>query len=118
MRDVACLPDVSTNAYCYVEALRNHATDLYFYTLPFGIALPNSTLPSCSPCLKSVMSLYSQWQNLTALNEVYDAAAQISNNACDNGFAMVTGAVSPAGRVDVPLIAFMAMLFCVSWLLG
>ena len=116
---LACLPDQATNAYCYVEAVRNNPEDLYFYTLPFGIALPNTTAPSCTACTKSVMSLYSQWQNLSALNEVYSDAARTANLACGSGFAVVTGAVSAAGPgFEASLGAWMLLLFGISWVLS
>ncbi|GJE94817.1 hypothetical protein PsYK624_109920 [Phanerochaete sordida] len=118
MRYLACMPDQTTNAYCYVEAAHSKSDDLYFYTLPFGIALPNTTAPSCSPCLNSDMSLYSQWQNLSALNAVYDPAARIANDACGTGWAQVMGAVSAAGRAQVPVIGFLVVLCSMSWVLG
>ena len=90
MRDVACLPDQATSAYCYVEAVHStNAGDSYFYKLPYGFQLPADSTPSCSACTKSVMNLYAQ-SNLTALRGVYDAAATAANGACGSGFVTIT----------------------------
>lgn len=96
MRDTACLVDQQTNSYCYVEAVRNtNPSDLYFYQLPLGIGLPPNTTPSCSACTKSVMQLYAQSNNLTALTSTYNTAATIADSACGEGYvqqASITGA--------------------------
>lgn len=120
MRDAACQADQSTNAYCYVEAVHNsNPADEYFYNLPFGIALPNNTAPSCSACTKSIMSLYSQWQNLTALNDVYNGAATIANQKCGTGFVTLTGAVSSASaHVEAPILASVTLILSALWMLG
>lgn len=99
MRQVACLSDQTTDAYCYVEAVHNsNPSDLYFYNLPLGTGLPATATPSCSACTKSVMALYAEdGTNLTALNEVYNGAATVANQACGAGYVQIT-AVSHAAR--------------------
>ncbi len=101
LRNTACLPDQTTNAYCYVEAVHNsNPSDLYFYSLPLGIQIPPTVTPSCSACTKSVMGLYAQsGMNLTALSTVYNGAAAIANKQCGNGYVQIT-AVSGAARAE------------------
>lgn len=111
MRDVACLPDQATNAYCYVEAAHSsNAGDLYFYKLPLGYQLPASTKPSCSACTKSVMNLYAQ-SNLTALAGVYDSAATIANGVCGSGFVTVPSGGVSGGAGALALPSFVPLLF-------
>lgn len=108
MRNTACLADPTTNAYCYVEAV-NKASDLYFYNLPFGHGLPNSTVPSCSACTKSVMSLYSQNQNLTTLAGVYASAASLANEKCGAGYVQIK-AVNGVGGEPVAMFSSWILL--------
>ncbi|KAF7790485.1 hypothetical protein EIP86_001440 [Pleurotus ostreatoroseus] len=91
MRHVACEPDQSTGAYCYVEAVHNaNPSDLYFYNLALGTALPASATPSCSACTQSVMALYAaDARNLSALGTVYDGAATVANGACGAGYVQI-----------------------------
>ncbi|KAI0044966.1 hypothetical protein FA95DRAFT_1544389 [Auriscalpium vulgare] len=88
MRQVACLADQSTSAYCYVEAaVDKNPSDLYFYSLPFGLALPNKTVPTCSGCTKSVLALYGQQATqLDGLKQTYNSAAKIAESTCGQGY--------------------------------
>lgn len=107
LRDTACLADPNTNAYCYIEAVSNtNPSDLYFYQLPLGTALPNTVKPSCSSCTKSVMALYSQAQNVTALASTYPPAAQLVNagSACGSGYAPESGLSGSAMGLRVPAV--------------
>lgn len=104
MHDAACLVDPTTNAYCYLSAVQNtNPSDLYFYSLPLGIPLPNSSKPSCSACSKNVMGVYaaalqapSQAKLLTGLKSTYDVSAQVAAQFCGSAFAItsVSAAVS------------------------
>ncbi|EIN08372.1 hypothetical protein PUNSTDRAFT_134758 [Punctularia strigosozonata HHB-11173 SS5] len=59
MRQAGCLADQTTNTYCYLEAVRNtNPSDVFYYQLPLGLAVPNNTKPTCSACTKSLMSLF------------------------------------------------------------
>ncbi|KAK7685943.1 hypothetical protein QCA50_010753 [Cerrena zonata] len=117
MRDAVCMADPSTNAYCYVEATHNiNPSDLYFYQLPFGVKLPQSTKPSCSSCTKSLMSLYTQSLNISALSTTYEAAAQTANGACGAGYVQTTTVTNSATTVDLSLGALLgAFLMLVSF---
>lgn len=101
LHNTACLPDQTTNTYCYIEAVNNsNPADLYFYSLPLGIAVPQNITPSCSACTKSVMSLYAQdTANLSALGEVYNGAATVANKACGEGYVQITSVSNSAARV-------------------
>jgi len=106
MYTAGCLPDQSSNAYCFVDAA--HATnpsDLYFFQLPMGISLPNNTTPSCSSCTKSLMALYAQsLENapkgtLTYLEKTYPSGQKVAVAQCGASYAQalaVTG--SAVGR--------------------
>lgn len=84
MRQVACLADQNTSAYCYIEAASSpNPSDLYFYSLPFGVPLPNNTNLSCSGCTKNVMALFGSQTNQTGgLKETYNFAAHLAASKC------------------------------------
>jgi hypothetical protein len=95
MATVGCLPDISTNTYCYVRAVYNpNPSDVYFYQLPLGVQLPHSTSPSCSACIKTMMGLYAQALKnetkgaLTGLEATYGTAANLANSKCGSGYAL------------------------------
>ena len=124
MREAACQVDSQTDTYCYVEAATStHPSDLYLYQLPLGLALPNTTVPSCTPCVQSVMGAYAEdGMALEKLQETYPPAASIVNGACGSEFvATVTmpetgGAAAWAGAgawvwaVGVALLVGQAMV--------
>jgi hypothetical protein len=95
MRDTACLPDPATNIFCFLNAVRNSdPTDLYFYQLPLGIALPLTANPLCSPCTGSVLGLYAQAlldptqaDSLAALKKTYKPAAALAIKSCGSTYA-------------------------------
>jgi hypothetical protein len=101
MRQVACLPDQKTSTYCYVEATSNqNPSDLYFYSLPFGIPLPNSTNLSCSSCTKSVMALFGAQLNTTdGLEETYNAAAVLASSKCGSGYVYTHSAIASSSAL-------------------
>ncbi|KZP20147.1 hypothetical protein FIBSPDRAFT_827247 [Athelia psychrophila] len=88
MLAAGCPADQVTNTYYYVEAAQNQSpSDLYFYQLPMGLPLPNGTRPSCSSCVKSLMSTYASALHmggnaLSGLRGVYEAAAVAAEEEC------------------------------------
>lgn len=89
LRQAACLSSNTTDAYCYVTALSSeaHPADAYYYTLPLGSPLPNSSDPSCSSCTQQIMSEFvTQGLNTSGLRETYAGAAIITNKVCGSGF--------------------------------
>lgn len=124
MRIAACLPDPSTNSFCYVDAAAaSPPADIYFYSLPFGTPVPDSTKPSCSPCIKSLLAVFAQYVKpssagsgviqvgtssgnstanslqptpLPVLSLTYPPAARLAVNQCGGTYASVSVA-QPSG---------------------
>jgi hypothetical protein len=135
MRRSACLVDQTTNSYCYLSAVMNsNPSDLYFYSLPHGIFLPNTTRPSCSACTKSIMATYAlalseeypdggpkvvdDTAPLAGLKKTYGASAVLTQNNCGPAYASTvsastTGSASRAhgGNKGVYLVMSVAVLF-------
>jgi hypothetical protein len=88
MRRVACLADQYRSTYCYVDAASSsNPSDLYIYSLPFGLPLPNGTTPTCSNCTKSVMTLFGAPANQTDdLKQTFQAALNIISAKCGPNF--------------------------------
>ncbi|KAF9061715.1 hypothetical protein BDP27DRAFT_1369409 [Rhodocollybia butyracea] len=90
-----CAPDPATNTYCYLRAAHNsNPSDLYFYNLVNGIAVANTTTPTCSACTKSVMSMYVNaldvnGAQLAGLAAVYGGAEALATSTCGSGYAQV-----------------------------
>jgi hypothetical protein len=90
-----CLSNPSTSSYCYLDAVYSpDPSDLYFYQLPLGIKLPNTTHATCSACTKSLMSLYSGSLSANAsdganagLSVTYASAAQFVDTICGKSYA-------------------------------
>ena len=122
MHDTACLADPTTNAYCYLSAVRNtNPSDLYFYSLPLGIPLPSTATPSCSACSKSVMGIYatalqdpSQATLLTGLRSSYKASAQIAAQFCGSAFALTSISAAISLYSGWPTI-FTGSVFALTW---
>lgn len=76
--------------YCYTDALFNSAdvSDAYLYLLPYGIAFPNNSVPSCSPCTQQVMSYFHNYTgNATyQISYTYESASNIINSDCSQNF--------------------------------
>jgi hypothetical protein len=98
-------------------------SDLYFYSLPLGLSLPNDTSPTCGSCTRSLLALYADalpdadrlklanstattttttakvavGDKLTALSGgVYERAAEMAVNKCGAGYALVQSGAPPA----------------------
>ncbi|KAI0754341.1 hypothetical protein C8Q80DRAFT_1094050 [Daedaleopsis nitida] len=108
MREVGCQVDTDTDMYCYVEAAQStHPSDLYLYQLPLGLALPNTTVPSCTACVQNVMGAFARDPAAAPkLQDTYASAAAIVNNACGSGFvATVNFAANGAPPARCPSVA-------------
>ncbi|KAF7301647.1 hypothetical protein MIND_00730200 [Mycena indigotica] len=110
MRSAGCLIDPTTNSYCYLNAVHNsNPSDAFFYSLPLGIRVPNNTIASCSPCTKSLMSLYytamgnSSTTLASNLGEAYPDAARISVAECGTAYAKLSSAHSGAESLKLHL---------------
>lgn len=98
MRQVACLADQNTSTYCYIEAAgSSNPSDLYFYSLPFGIPLPNNTDLSCSGCTKSVMALFAaNTSDTEGLKKTYSSAAYFASSKCGSTYVWTQSASTPS----------------------
>jgi len=96
MRQVACLADQNTSTYCYVEAAGSSTpSDLYFYSLPFGIPLPNNTELSCSGCTKNVMALFAaNASDMEGLEKTYNSAAYFAASKCGSTYVYTQSAIT------------------------
>jgi hypothetical protein len=124
MRQVACLSNQNTSAYCYVEAANNrNPSDLYFYSLPFGFPLPNNTDLSCSSCTKSVMALFaSQMNETTGLENTYNAAATLASSACGSGYVYTHSTIATSSALpwvgDKPPFRWAVLFMLCAFLIG
>ncbi|RPD61430.1 hypothetical protein L227DRAFT_68773 [Lentinus tigrinus ALCF2SS1-6] len=113
MREAACQINQETDTYCYVEATQStHPSDLYLYQLPLGLALPNTTVPSCTSCVQSVMSVFAKEGTTNAeLKETYAPASTIVNNACGDQFVATLNTTTGNGAqaVGVGMRPFLAV---------
>ncbi|KAH9979744.1 hypothetical protein BJV74DRAFT_981875 [Russula compacta] len=101
MREVACLVDQNTSTYCYVEAASSsNPSDLYIYSLPFGVPLPANTTLSCSGCSESVMALFGEQANQTdGLEQTYSAAEDLATSKCGPTYAHTQSALASSSAL-------------------
>ncbi|TFK67343.1 hypothetical protein BDN72DRAFT_105336 [Pluteus cervinus] len=103
MYNTGCLTDPTTSSYCFVNAVHSSSpSDFYYYQLPLGISVPKKTIPSCSACTRSVLSVYaaalqngSSSDQLDQLKDTYNDAASAAVQACGADYAqsnLVNGA--------------------------
>ncbi|GAB1518948.1 hypothetical protein RhiTH_002013 [Rhizoctonia solani] len=108
MRQAGCLVNQRSNAYCFVESVASSSpVDTYFYALPIGTPVPQKSTPSCSPCTKSLMSLYAQYatDKSLPLSKVYSPAQKLAANSCGADYAQAI-ATNAATRVPVATVSF------------
>lgn len=107
MYTAACLTDPTTDTYCYVNAVHNSdPSDLYFYELPLGINVPNSSTPSCSACTKSLMTVYADGLDnsstsglLDDLRKTYPPAQELATGNCGSDYARTVAAVASGALI-------------------
>jgi len=107
-----CLQDNATSMYCFANAVTNLTTpsDSFLYFVPFGLALPGSSTPSCNWCNKETMAIYraasADRQQFVA--DKYEPAARQINAVCGPNFVNGTlpAAQSAAGVVLPPSYTF------------
>ncbi|KAL6891478.1 hypothetical protein HDV57DRAFT_513865 [Trichoderma longibrachiatum] len=104
-----CLQDPTTSQYCFANAVTNLDTpsDAYLYFLPYGLALPGSSNPSCSWCTQQTMDIYysASADRDASVADVYADAARQVNTLCGPNY--VNGTLPPAsseGRALRPAI--------------
>ncbi|KAK4092385.1 hypothetical protein Purlil1_3006 [Purpureocillium lilacinum] len=107
-----CLQDNATSMYCFANAVTNLTTpsDSFLYFVPFGLALPGSSTPSCNWCNKETMAIYraasADRQQFVA--DKYEPAARQINAVCGPNFVNGTlpAAQSAAGVALPPSYTF------------
>jgi hypothetical protein len=103
MHNIGCLQDPTSNTYCYLNAVRNsNPSDTYYYSLPLGLSLPKTIVPSCSACSKTIMAMFAAYlqdpgtsggiTGGTGLKSTYENAAAVCRQNCGAQFAQ-TGVV-------------------------
>ncbi len=124
MYSAGCLQDRATEQYCYANAVTNTSTssDAYIYFLPYALALPGSSLPSCSWCNKETMDIFhaaTAHRNLP-ISDTYADAARIFNNLCDPNFVNGTlpQALADSGLALFPSWSIMAASLGLAALFG
>lgn len=126
MHDAACLGDPTTDAYCFLTAVQNaNPSDLYFYSLPLGIPLPNSSTPSCSGCSKRILGIYSsalqdpsQAPLLTGLKTAYQVTAQLAVQLCGAAFAQTSISAAISLSCGWQTIFTGCSIFALTWILA
>ncbi|POR34076.1 Uncharacterized protein TPAR_05717 [Tolypocladium paradoxum] len=89
-----CLQDLSTSMYCFANAVTNLTTpsDAYLYFMPYGLALPGASTPTCNWCTRETMNIYhaaSADRQQFVASKYEDAARQV-NTICGPGFVNPT----------------------------
>lgn len=95
MRDVGCQVDLTTNSYCYIEAVANlDPSSYWFYQLPLGQPLgPKLTSSACNECTAKLMAAYgsalngTDGTNLAGLARTYNNATDMLNRVCGSTYA-------------------------------
>lgn len=89
-----CLQNPTSSQYCFANAVTNLNTpsDAYLYFLPYGIALPGSSNPSCSWCTQQTMDIYYSASAVRSslVAGVYQAAAHQVNTLCGPNYVNST----------------------------
>lgn len=122
-----CLKEVSSNKYCFVEAMESDtADDSYPYYTAVGMALPQASEPQCTACLKQTMEIFSGYANQEeqSLSETYPECAIQVNTECGEGFAETavksvskiasTSGTSQLAAISSPRVLLAASLFVLS----
>jgi len=122
MRTAGCLANQRTGSYCFVDAVAAASTgapsDIYFYQLPLGTPLPGTgtkngikLAATCSTCIRSLMSVYSQYipkangggglDNGTELliQQTYQDASDFVGKQCGSGYANAISVSAAPARI-------------------
>ena len=96
-----CLQNPQTQNYCFASAVTNitNPSDIFFYSMPLGLALPASSTPSCGWCTSETMAIFhaATSDRSRKISSTYKDAARQVNTICGPGFVNDT-ATSGASR--------------------
>ncbi|KAK2592177.1 hypothetical protein QQS21_010137 [Conoideocrella luteorostrata] len=101
----ACLQTPDTNTYCFANAVTNLSTpsDTYLYFMPYGLALPGASRPTCNWCTKQTMAIYNSAaadRRQPVASRYEDAARQV-NTLCGPNFVNSSLPASASGAFTV-----------------
>ncbi|KND94873.1 hypothetical protein TOPH_00537 [Tolypocladium ophioglossoides CBS 100239] len=119
---VTCLQDPSTNMYCFANAVTNITTpsDSYLYFMPYGLALPGASMPTCNWCTQETMAIYhtaSADRQQFVASKYEDAARQV-NTICGPGFVNATLPQAAAAASVAVLPSYVVTLAAMVVILG
>jgi hypothetical protein len=125
LHDAACQVDPTSNAYCYLQAVKNsNPVDAYYFGIPLGIPLPTQSLTlTCSSCAKTLMHNYAtalkdpaQAPLLGAMSKAYTTSVAITAGTCGSSFA--SSLTSAAAALSQPSCATLAGAAMLAWALS
>lgn len=140
MREAGCLVNPRTNSYCmytlirppslasplipvlsgFVEAVAaSSPSDVYYYTLPLGTPVPKGTVPSCSTCIQSLLTIYNTYSANTSLliSQTYGLAAASANQQCGAQYAVPGTVHNSTGSNGCGARSRVSPILWTSWLL-
>lgn len=85
--------------YCFAEAAaETTASELYFWYLPEGTALPSGTQTSCDSCTQDLLAVYATYATDSTLkiSDTFAAAREVAVSACGTDFAPFVAAATSA----------------------
>lgn len=100
--------------YCFANAVSNlnNPSDSYLYFMPYGLALPGASTPSCTKCTGETMKIYhaASASRSDFVADKYEAAAHQINVMCGPEFVNSTLPVAEAAALFVSPPTSMAVL--------
>ncbi|KOS17163.1 hypothetical protein ESCO_005995 [Escovopsis weberi] len=85
-----CLQDPNSTQYCFATAVTDTSApaDSYLYFLPYGLAMPAGSAPSCGWCTQQTMAMYhaAAAEGQVFVGSTYNGAAGQINAACGSDF--------------------------------
>lgn len=124
MYSATCLQDPDSDQYCYASAVTNStdSSDSYIYFLPYNLALPGSSTPSCDWCNKETMDIFhaASADRDLLISKTYEEAARQINNLCDPEYVNGTlpEAVESHGPAMLPSWVGTVGTACLAGVLG
>ncbi|KAM4054690.1 C6 transcription factor [Hirsutella rhossiliensis] len=110
----SCLQDPSSGMYCFANAVSNlnNPSDSYLYFMPYGLALPGASTPSCNKCTSETMRVYhaASANRSDFVSDKYEAAANQINVLCGPSFVNATLPRAEAAASLVPPPLSLALL--------
>ncbi|EQK98781.1 hypothetical protein OCS_05508 [Ophiocordyceps sinensis CO18] len=110
----SCLQDPSSSLYCFANSVGNinSPADSYLYFMPYGLALPSASTPSCNKCTSETMNVYhaASANRSDLVSDRYEAAALQINAICGPEFVNSTLPQADAAASLAPPLSSLALL--------